>query len=61
MRAIRHASAARDQAMGEPANYAGLIELIVVGAVALAIGAHQLADLRREKRKREAAKEKSEI
>lgn len=61
MRATRRVQAARDRAMDEPANYAGLIELIVVGAVALAIGAHQLADLRREKRKREAAKAKSEI
>jgi hypothetical protein len=29
--------------------------------VALAIGAHQLADLRREKRKRDAAKKKSDL
>jgi len=40
----------------EPQNYAGLIELVLTGVLALAFAAHQMRDLRREREKREAAK-----
>ena len=42
--------------MAEEANYAGLIELVLTGVLALAFGVHQMLDLRREREKREAAK-----
>ncbi len=42
--------------MAEEANYAGLVELVLTGVLALAFAAHQLHDLRREREKREAAK-----
>ena len=37
----------------------GLIELALVFALALGFGIHQLLDLRRERRKREAAEQKT--
>ena len=40
----------------ESVNYAGLVELLLVGVLALAFAVHQLRDLRREREKREAAK-----
>lgn len=40
----------------EPTNYAGLVELVLTGVLALAFAAHQMRDLRREREKREAAK-----
>jgi hypothetical protein len=46
-------------AMAEEANYAGLVELVLTGALALAFGAHQLWDLRREREKREAAEQRA--
>ncbi|MCZ8312550.1 MAG: hypothetical protein O9320_17020 [Magnetospirillum sp.] len=42
--------------MAEEANYAGLVELVLTGVLALAFGVHQMLDLRREREKREAAK-----
>ncbi len=42
--------------MAEEANYAGLVELVLTGVLALAFAAHQMHDLRRERLKREAAK-----
>jgi hypothetical protein len=59
MRATRRASAAPSgagAAMAEEANYAGLVELVLTGVLALAFAAHQMRDLRREREKREAAK-----
>ncbi|MCA3261166.1 MAG: hypothetical protein ING44_04430 [Telmatospirillum sp.] len=40
----------------ESSNYAGLIELVLTGVLALAFAAHQMRDLCREREKREAAK-----
>lgn len=37
-------------------NWAGLVEIALVFALALGFGIHQMLDLRRERRKREAAK-----
>ncbi len=45
--------------MAEEANYAGLVELVLTGVLALAFAAHQLHDLRRERLKREAAKRRA--
>ena len=42
--------------MAEEANYAGLVELVLTGVLALAFGLHQMRDLRRLREKREAAK-----
>jgi hypothetical protein len=40
--------------MDENANYAGLVELALTFALAIAFGIHQMLDLRREKRRRAA-------
>jgi hypothetical protein len=47
--------------MDEGASYLGLVELALTFVLAMAFGVHQLWDLRRERRKREARKAAEEL